>query len=380
LTVAALGAAGAGPEGEPAPPERVVVKAARVVVSPGKTIPRGVIVLEDGKIAAVGTDLGAPQGARVLDYGDATVCAGFVNCHTAAGAENEITDTTEAFTPAVRAADAVRERRRAFVRAAEAGLTTAALSPDGRNLAGGVAALVKTGQRARVFRVDAYLKLSLAPNAFQDDRFPTSLSAGLTALNRLWREAGGDPARVKDPSLAPLARAKASKDFRPWIEAADPACVRQVIALAKDVGCSPVLVATGDLTEAAAEIAEAKIPVVLPVLTLGSTPRERRAPAALVKAGVEIAFCTMGTRFEGGPASLRLGAILAAASGLDRFVAFAAITTTPAKLLKCESQVGAVEVGRDADLVVLGGDPMNLSAPILAVFCGGELSSGRSRQ
>jgi imidazolonepropionase-like amidohydrolase len=42
--------------------------------------------------------------------------------------------------------------------------------------------------------------------------------------------------------------------------------------------------------------------------------------------------------------------------------------------------VGAVEVGRDADLVVLGGDPMNLSAPILAVFCGGELSSGRSRQ
>jgi imidazolonepropionase-like amidohydrolase len=153
-----------------------------------------------------------------------------------------------------------------------------------------------------------------------------------------------------------------------------------VIALAKDVGCSPVVVATGDLTEAAAELAEAKIPVVLPALTLSSTPRERRVPAALVKAGVEIAFSTMGTRFEGAPASLRLGAILAAASGLDRFVAFAAISTTPAKLLRWQENVGTVEAGRDADLVVFGGDPMNLASPILAVFCGGNPITGKDRR
>lgn len=376
----AFSASSAGEPLDAAPPERLVVKASRIVPSPGKSIPRGVLVIEGGKIAAIGTDLGVPKGARVLDYGDAVVCAGFVNCHTAAGIDGAVTDTTEAFTPAICAADAVERRRRGFDRAAAVGVTTIGFSPDGRNVVGGTAALVKTGPEASVVRREAYLKISLSNAAFDSERFPTSLAGGLGALNRAWKEAGSDPARVKEPGAKILARARAAKGLRPWIEAGDPAVARQVIAMAKDLGFSPVVVAAGDLTEAASELAAAKIPVVVPVPVLDSDRRERRAPAEYAKAGVEIAFCTMGMRNEGSPESLRLGAVLAAATGLDRVAAFAAISTNPAKILGCEAEVGSLDVGRDADLVVFGGEPMNLAAPILAVFASGVPVGGEERR
>ena len=86
-----------------------MVKAARVVVAPGKVIPRGVIVIEDGKIAAVGTDLGVPQGARVLDYGDAIISAGLVDARSETGAEGETVDNASAFTP--RCASSTRSAR-----------------------------------------------------------------------------------------------------------------------------------------------------------------------------------------------------------------------------------------------------------------------------
>jgi imidazolonepropionase-like amidohydrolase len=367
----------------PAAQSRLVLKASNVLLSPGKAIPRGVIVIEEGKIAAVGTDLGAPQGSRVMDFGNATICAGFVNCHASTGVENEVTDTTEAFTPGVRAADAFLAGKRAQTRAACEGITCVALSPDGKNVLSGVAALAKNGSAARLVREDLYLKGSLSRAALQDDRYPTSLAEGISHLTKLWKEAGVDPAKVKNPELKNLARARKDKTFRAWVDVQDAESARQLIVLAKDYNFAPVVVATGDLTEVAGELANAKIPVVLPALTPDSSPRARRAPAIYARAGCEVAFCTMATSEDFHPSALRTGAVLAAANGLDKNVAFAAITTTPAKLLGYENQGGSIAAGRDADLCVFAdpgmSGPMNLCNSLEAVFVDGELCYRRER-
>jgi imidazolonepropionase-like amidohydrolase len=359
-------------------PSRIVVKAARVVVAPGKVIPRGVIVIEDGKIAAVGTDLGVPQGARVLDYGDAIISAGLVDARSETGAEGETVDNASAFTPAVRVVDAFRPGARTLERAAAAGITTVGLAPEGRNVMSGIGAVVKTGSPGRVVKDETYLLCSFDGMALAPDRFPTSFGAALAEFGKRIREAAADPAKAK--SLDGKALARVGKDLRPWIEVPDAAAFHQIWKLCQELKIVPVVIATGDLSEVAREIAQAKIPVVVRSLTFDSTPIERRFPADLAKAGVEIAFASGGTGGNASAIDLRVGAALAAASGLDRNVAFAAITTNPAKWLGIEAQAGAVEAGRDADLVVWSGDPMNLASGVRAVFVDGALVEGRAKR
>jgi len=347
---------------------RLAVKAANVIVAPGKSLPRGVILIEDGKIAAVGTDLGVPRGARVEDFGDATICAGFVDAHAQYGSWAEVTDTTNAFTPSVRAVEAFRPARRDWARAAAEGVTTVALAPSGENVIGGLGAVVKVAGKAPVLRDEAMLVLSLAPSAIRGDRFPTSFGGAIGEIERRFRAAGADPAKASGADARAMARAR--KELRPWIEIADPSAVRRWLRLAKELELSSVVLAYGNLIDAAGDLAAAKTPVVLWPSDFNTSGADLRQPAELSKAGVEIAIATFAPLRNA--LSMRLAAALAVANGLDRATALAAITTTPAKLLGVADRVGTLEAGRDADFVVFTGDPLHLASGVRATFVNGE--------
>ncbi|HKD99715.1 MAG TPA: amidohydrolase family protein [Planctomycetota bacterium] len=346
---------------------RLVFKAAHVVVSPGKAIPRGVIVVEDGRITSVGTDLGVPRGAAVVDYGEATIAPAFVDAHSQLGAAGEITDTSEAFTPGVRAIDALRPASRDLARAAAEGIVTFGLAPTGENVIAGLGAVVRTAGpiAGRTIRDEAFLEISLAPSALRRDRYPATIGAALSEIRKRFEAPAGDAARDADARALAIAR----RSGEVWLEVSDPSALRLGLALARDLSLRPVVVATGDLVEVASEIAAAKAPVVLPPLDFRSRQAELRAPAAYAKAGVEIAFGTFEP--EHAPLALRLSASLAAASGLDAKQALAAITTVPARLLGVADRVGTLEAGRAADLVVLSGDPVALTSGVRAVYAGG---------
>lgn len=387
LALASLALVGAGTE--PAP-GKIVIKAATIITEPGKSIPRGVIVVEDGKISAIGTDLGIPTGARVFDYGAATLAPGFVDAHAVTGAAIEITDTTHAFTAGVRALDAFRPDGLEMRKTAAAGVTTIALAPPGQNVLCGLAACVTPTRQAPVLAPTAFLKISLSPRVFEDDRYPASVAGALKELEKRWKLVGTDPKAAAEkvsefnrtlqdplnwfaPKLGPAdarALAMARKEIRPWFEISDETTARQVLKLAAELSLKPVFIASGDLTEVASEIAGAKVPVILPSLDLGSGPRALKMPQSLQRAGVEFAFATVGP--ERGPETLRAGAALAVASGLDRTVAFAAVTTRAAKWLGIESQVSTLEVGKLANFVAYSGDPLDLSASMIAVHICGE--------
>ncbi|MGH7151380.1 MAG: amidohydrolase family protein, partial [Planctomycetota bacterium] len=94
-------------------------------------------------------------------------------------------------------------------------------------------------------------------------------------------------------------------------------------------------------------------------------------PATLAGAGVPIAFCTDGPAHE--PEALRLSAALAVRAGLDPERALRALTVDAAALLGATDRMGSLEPGRDADLVVWSGNPLDLGTRPLAVIVGGEI-------
>lgn len=352
------------------PNPRIAVKAARIVVAPGKSIPRGVMIIENGKVAAVGADLGIPKNAVLKDYSKDWVYPGFVDIHSDAGGFGDITDTTVAFTPGLRAIDAYRANDLALQRAAAAGITTSALSPDGSNVVAGVGAVLKTAGDDSVVKPEAFLKCSLAEAALRDDRYPTSSATAIGKLFEMLKE-------PRAPWLALMPRdqvvlGRAAKDLRPMIEIDQLSTLRRTLALAKELKLRPAVVARGDFSEAAQELAAAKVPVVLPQLTFASTPNHRRQVETYLKAGAEIFFANLDSTRSETPVDLRVAAALAMPLGMSSDAALRMVTSGPAAFLGIEGRTGTLEVGRDADFIVSSGDLFHLTSSIRAVAVGGE--------
>jgi imidazolonepropionase-like amidohydrolase len=108
------------------------------------------------------------------------------------------------------------------------------------------------------------------------------------------------------------------------------------------------------------------VSLALAPLGYGSTDEQLAMPARLHAAGVRFSFlATRGT-------DLRRAAALAVGHGLDRAAALASITQVPAEQIGAGERVGTLRVGRDADFLVLTGDPVDLSSRLLQVWIGGE--------
>ena len=164
--------------------------------------------------------------------------------------------------------------------------------------------------------------------------------------------------------------------------------LRQAIRLQQDFPVHVVVLGGAEAWRVGPELAHAKIPVVLdPYADLPMSYDEigaRRDNAArLVKAGVTIAFTVSGQgiyqTYQAGPA-LREGAGIAVANGLPYVEALRALTANPARIWGVDARYGTLEPGRDADLVIWDGDPLEPSSAPVQVFVGGESISLRTRQ
>ena len=158
----------------------LAVRAAKLHLGDGRVVDDGVLLVEGGKILAIGAGVDVPRDAAVIVH-DGHVTAGMVACHTYSGVAGEATDTTRAVLAEARLADAFDPRRSDFAEAARAGITTMVLSPRPDNLVGGLTAAVKTAG-GRVLAPRAHLAMSLSAAAQQINRFPTSAAGAVGEL------------------------------------------------------------------------------------------------------------------------------------------------------------------------------------------------------
>jgi len=353
------------------------IRAGKIVTVSGDVINNGVILIQGDKIKAVGADVDVPPGAEVFDMADKTVTPGLIDAHCYLGLSpdyrTEIDETVEPVTAAMQIADAFDATDEALNEAVRSGVTTAMIAPGSRNPIAGQTAVIKLagqGNDAWLVKRTAGLKFSFANDALTRDRKPTSRPGLVTLIQENLDRAKTFTPETFDPTAKVLHRVT-QKELPVF------ACARTTdeIATAMDVidkyELNAVLLGGWEADELANLLVERDIPVICQPLLLSSRDKDLKRPARMIEAGGKIAFASWAPVTRSG--DIRTSAALAVRYGLDRQEALKAVTFYPAQMLGLTQRLGSIEPGKDADLVVFKGDPLELTSPVEMVIVEGNV-------
>jgi imidazolonepropionase-like amidohydrolase len=360
----------------------------------------GVVIVRNGKIVAVGDDaLALPADLPVLDFPDATVMPGLVSAANELGGRHQGEESVAA---GYRAIDAYRPFDR-FDAILAAGVTTVHLSPGDHRLVTGQGAVVKLGgpMAGRVLSDRSDLTVNLDASAYdppEQVEYPIPASADVAIEpSKPQRPASrlGQILAIEehlDAALSPQADAefdahrdaltRAWNEKLPWrVQTERPADIAEAIALLKERGRTGYLVGGAEAVDVAERIDESRLPLVYRVRTslraierdLGSDPDRLDDELANLKRlrGVPLALAGASGEATG---DLRLAAARALAAGLDEATVLEAITVVPAQILGVADRVGTLAPGKDADIIVLSGDPLETSSHVLRAYIGGQIA------
>ena len=372
----------------------------RPITSPD--IPCGQLLIDGGKIVAIGETVDVPAGCEVVDAKGNLVCPGFIDAHTHIGLHEEAVrwegadynEMSGPVTPEMRAIDAINPNDEAFDVALAGGVTTAITGPGSANVIGGTFCAIKLhGDNVddMILRPAVAMKIAMGENPKgcygQNGRKLPITRMGVAALLR------GTLAKAKKYA-ADIEAAKAEGKPAPFdfqMEAMLPV-IRKEIPLkahahrADDIltvlrGCKEFDVdVTLDHVTKGHLIVDKLVDAGKPVLvgpSLGSKSKFElkeksfATPGILNKAGLEVCIITDAPVI---PLNyLPLCAGLAVREGLDEDAAWRAITINPAKVAGIADRVGSLEVGKDADFAIWSGDPLrDIQARAQQVFVNGE--------
>lgn len=360
----------------------------------------GTLFVEDGVITALGPDLDVPADVEVVDCAGRWLLPGFVDAHVhlgmhpegEVGATADVNEMTDPVTAGVRALDAVDPNDPGFRDALAGGVTTVNVNPGSGNPIGGQAVALHTHGRTvdeMVLRAPSGVKSALGENpknVYKDKGRTPSTRLGTAYvirkafmqaqdyLDRRTRAEQDGAAFARDPHMEALALVLERKiPWRQHCHRTDD--VATALRLADEFGYDLVLDHGTEAHPIADLLAERDVPVLIgPLFTTKSKPelrgRSLRNPGRLARAGVQISIITdhpvIPIDF------LVYQAALAVKEGLDRDTALRAITLNPAKVLGLDDRLGSLAVGKDADLVLWSGDPLDVMQRALRVWIGGR--------
>jgi imidazolonepropionase-like amidohydrolase len=364
--------------------QSLVIKAGKIWTAAGDTVTDGTVVVERDKIHAVGTGISTPEGAKVLDLGGKHVMPGLVDAHCHLGLSldilGEIEETVAAVTPEMCVLDAFDPLARDVTRAVQSGVTTVVLAPGyGAPIAGQMAAVKLAGRKdgACIVNPDVGIKFSLGNEALMPDRRPTS-RAGLMALFReeLDKAKTCGPESM-DARMEILSRVvNGQLPVHLYCSSVDE--ILAALELIDAYKLNATLVGAREADELAKVVAERSIPVAYMPTLLLSRDRDLKRVGALATAGVKVALTSMAPKTD--VSDLRTSAVLAVKYGMARETALRAITLHAAQMLGIAQRVGSIEPGKDADLVVLSGDPLELTSRVEMVFINGNIVYQREQK
>ncbi|HEU4395534.1 MAG TPA: amidohydrolase family protein [Planctomycetota bacterium] len=392
---ALLLAAGAAPAEE----DLLAIKARRVLPVSGPPIDDGVVLVRGGRIEAVGK-LEVPPLARVIDAGDGWVCPGFVEAHAQTGLDRG--NEQVPLVPFVSALDALDPSHPGVEDALRDGVTTLLVIPGNATQVGGQGILVRPRGRTveeMLLRRGAALKLSLEPVR------GTTRAGQVAALRKAFREAvewreqrekrraeaaaapggvpPGDDARrqglldLLEKRIPAVVYAPLALDCRNGFSLADDLGFRARFVLGEDCWRAADLLKARQDAAGAGEVLFALDPSIEALDRDEDRDEERVREVAgiLHRAGVRFALTT-----DDGPGPQRhpwYQAAVAVRQGVPRDEALRAVTLNAARFAGCDDRVGSLEPGKDANLLVLTGDPLSAGTWVDKVILEGEVSYDR---
>jgi imidazolonepropionase-like amidohydrolase len=381
------------------------------------------VLIQGGKIVQVGPNLPAPDGAKIINAHGRPVTPGLMASYTQLGlVEVDLVsesndsgpgqdlsafdaDDTASPTPseqiasaAFDAADAINPASTLIPVARIAGVTRSFTAPSvGKGVFRGHGVIIDLGQGTNLIdKPKAGMVVELSPS--NDNR-------GLPSRPLLWAQFREmlDDAREYLTQRAGYHRPGGARDQRPAsidLDALEPVVhgreplvvhvdrasdIRQVVEYGRTNGLKMIIVGGGEAWEAARDLAQAQVPVVIDAETnlpasfsdLGATLRNA---ARLDAAGVLVAFQPQSNDPSHYARTITQIAGNAVANGMRWDHALAAITRNPAQIWGIADSYGTLEAGKDADVVIWDGDPLNVTSAPTAVFIRGENIPMVSRQ
>lgn len=383
----------------------IAITNARIVPVVGAEIPRGTILVKDGRIAAIGADVAVPAGVQVIDATGLRAYPGMIDGYSSLGlveisaiAATVDNRETGRINPQARALEAIRYDSMHIPISRSNGITAAIVAPAG-GFVSGVSCLLKLDgwtHREMAVKPAAALHIELpglraarggqagtrrgAPPQADGPALLAELKGLLDAARAYEKRRD---AAAADRRLALPGYDETSESLLPVVKGELPLMIsvhgekdiRAAIKFVRDENIQAVFYGVEQGFKVAGELAAARIPVVLgslydlpPVWEDGYDALFRN-PGILAKAGVKIAFSSSSASVA---KDLPYHAAKAAAFGLDRGEALKAVTINTAEIFGVAGTMGSLEKGKAANIVLADGDILELRTNIAKVFIDGR--------
>jgi len=374
----------------------VAIKAAKVLPISKEPIADGVILLKDGKITAIGAGLAIPDGATVIDAAGGIAMPGLVDARAVRPVRSDLSnEQSDEMTPTFHISAAIDPKSKSLKHAVQTGVTTLCVCPGGDNVICGLGTIIKpAGKTAAemIVKDEAALHITMGSDSTSGNeipwfnrpdnfyyRRPTTTMGVAWMLRKTLTDAKQYAESHERPDPAMEVVSAAIKNQIPIRMIARRAIdIRTAFRIADEYGLKIIVDECTEGYKVPELIAAKQAPVVLGPFyyyprTYSQYVEGRECnwnnPGILAKAGAKVVL-TSGADPDG--VDPLTAAVFAVRHGMASDQAIRAVTLTPAELLGIADRVGSLDPGKDADVLILSGDPLASTSRVQRVILNGR--------
>lgn len=387
----------------------IVLRGGKLLTITHGVIEKGVLVMENGKIAAVGAEgsVSVPHGAKVIDVTGMTVYPGLIDSETHLGLTeieadkmtNDLIELSDEIMPHMHVSDAFHAESVVIPVTRINGVTNAIIAPANQDTLPGQDAFIQLagGSADEMLMVrDIALPLNFTGKQrrnenFQNAKYPMTRMGMAAQLRQAFLDAQdyerkmtayeskkasgdakGEPPKhdLKLEALLPYLHGK-----KPVVLAVEePSDLLTALDLANEFHLKVILNHLEHSASLLDKVAATGFPVIVGPIYEQPKEWERydavfKVPAEMARRGIKIAFASYDTHNS---RNLPYAAGYAVAFGLPHDEALKAITLNPAQIWGVDDRLGSLDTGKLANVVVANGDPLDVKTDVKHVFINGE--------
>ena len=385
----------------------IALKGGKVITISDRVIDNGTILIDDGKIKAVGKNIRVPKDAKIVDISGKIVMPGLIDAMTYYGIDpKNLNESLKQISPELRIIESYYpfgtfSEGTGEIRANDllsGGITTIYIAPGDATILGGQGAVVQTAATSfdeMIMQSPSAIDITLGSKPGKinrkENRTPVTKMAAISQLRETFIKAeeyknGDKPRDLSMESVGLLLERK----IPARIQANSPGDIRSAMNLASEFNFDLIIDGGASSDMYIQEIIKNKIPIILgpvshPYISGDEIPELSEYPSIdeglagrLDNAGIKIAFGSfsygLGSLAKGITGKwLLIDAAISTGYGMSEESVLRSLTLSAAEILNIDDKVGSIEVNKNADLIILNGNPLSIKTWVEQVYISGKL-------
>tara|TARA_B100000700_G_scaffold75109_1_gene84033 strand:+ start:1944 stop:3206 length:1263 start_codon:yes stop_codon:yes gene_type:complete len=385
----------------------IALKGGKVITISDRVIDNGTILIDDGKIKAVGKNIRVPKDAKIVDISGKIVMPGLIDAMTYYGIDpKNLNESLKQISPELRIIESYYpfgtfSEGTGEIRANDllsGGITTIYIAPGDATILGGQGAVVQTAATSfdeMIMQSPSAIDITLGSKPGKinrkENRTPVTKMAAISQLRETFIKAeeyknGDKPRDLSMESVGLLLERK----IPARIQANSPGDIRSAMNLASEFNFDLIIDGGASSDMYIQEIIKNKIPIILgpvshPYISGDEIPELSEYPSIdeglagrLDNAGIKIAFGSfsygLGSLAKGITGKwLLIDAAISTGYGMSEQSVLRSLTLSAAEILNIDDKVGSIEVNKNADLIILNGNPLSIKTWVEQVYISGKL-------